>query len=155
MAVKSIYELTVILNGALEEDAIQQVVDRTTEYITRNGGEISNTDHWGRKRLAYPINKKHTGYYVQYAMTAPPELAALLERYFHLEEHVIRFLNLRLEEKDLQDREEMKVRMAAEAEAEAAGEGERREGDDRGDRDRDRGDRDRGDRDRGDRDRDR
>lgn len=142
-AVKGIYELTVIINGALEEDAIQQVVDRATEFITRNGGEISNADHWGRKRLAYPINKKHTGYYVQYAMVAPPELVALLERYFHLDEHIIRYLNLRLEEKDLEDRAEMKVRMAAEAEAEAeaAGEGERKEGDDRGDRDR--GDRDR------------
>jgi small subunit ribosomal protein S6 len=100
------------------------VIDQAVEFITRNGGEIKNTEHWGRKRLAYPINKKHTGYYVQLAVDGPAELAAQLERYFHLEEHVIRYLNLKLEELDLQKREELRLRLEAEAEAEAAAEAE-------------------------------
>lgn len=113
-------EVTVIVNGALEEETIQQVVDRTSEFLTRNGGTVKVADHWGRKRLAYPINKKHTGYYVQFGVDAPAELAPLLERYFHLEEHIIRHLVLSLTEKDLRTRDEMRARLAAAEAAEAA-----------------------------------
>jgi small subunit ribosomal protein S6 len=127
-------EVTVIVNGALEEETIQQVIDRTSEFITRNGGTIKGADHWGRKRLAYPINKKHTGYYVQYGVDAPAALAPQLERFFHLEEHIIRHLILSLTEKDLRTRDEMRARLAAaeaaeaaEEEAAAAAGGERRE----------------------------
>jgi small subunit ribosomal protein S6 len=127
-------EVTVIVNGALEEETIQQVIDRTSEFITRNGATITVADHWGRKRLAYPINKKHTGYYVQYGLDAPPALAPQLERFFHLEEHIIRHLILSLTEKDLRTRDEMRARLAAaeaaeaaEEEAAAAAGGERRE----------------------------
>ena len=113
-------EVTVIVNGALEEETIQQVVDRTSEFLTRNGGTVKLADHWGRKRLAYPINKKHTGYYVQFGVDAPAELAPQLERYFHLEEHIIRHLVLSLTEKDLRTRDEMRARLAAAEAAEAA-----------------------------------
>ena len=113
-------EITVIVNGALEEETIQQVIDRTSEFLTRNGGTIRVADHWGRKRLAYPINKKHTGYYVQYGVDAPSTLAPLLERYFPLEEHIIRHLVLSLTEKDLRTRDEMRARLAAAEAAEAA-----------------------------------
>ena len=124
-----------IVNGALEEETIQQVIDRTSEFITRNGGTITVADHWGRKRLAYPISKKHTGYYVQYGVDAPGALSPQLERFFHLEEHVIRHLILSLTEKDLKTRDEMRARLAAAEAAEAAeeeaaaaaGGGERRE----------------------------
>ncbi len=111
------YETTIIVNGALEEDTITQVVDQTAEFITRNGGEIAETDHWGRKRLAYPINKKHTGYYVQFTIDAPAELLPQMERYFHLEEHIIRHLSLKLEESDLRKRELLRQQLEAEAEA--------------------------------------
>ena len=68
------YETTIIINGALEEEPIAQVVTRTSEFITRNGGDIKNADHWGRRRLAYPINKKNNGYYVQFTVDGPAEL---------------------------------------------------------------------------------
>jgi len=113
------YETTIIINGALEEDNINQVVTRTTEFITRNGGEIKSTDHWGRRRLAYPINKKNNGYYVQFTVDAAAELMGLLERFYHLEEHIIRHLTLQLEDTDLKNREEMRQRMLAEAAAAA------------------------------------
>jgi small subunit ribosomal protein S6 len=114
------YETTVVVNGMLEDDAITQVVDRTTEFITRNGGSIKSSDHWGRRRLAYAINKKNNGYYVQFGIEGPGELVPQLERFFHLEEQVIRHLVLQLSERDLQDREDMKNRLIAEAEAEEA-----------------------------------
>ncbi|MDB5036426.1 MAG: rpsF [Chlorobi bacterium] len=108
----------------LEEDTINQVVTKTTEFITRNGGEIKNADHWGRRRLAYPINKKNNGYYIQFTIDGPGVLVHQMERFFQLEEHIIRHLTLQLEDTDLKNREEMKNRMIAEAEAEAAGNSE-------------------------------
>lgn len=111
------YETTVIINGALEEEPIALVVTRIAEFITRNGGEITKTDHWGRRRLAYPINKKNNGYYVQYQLDGPAELVALLDRFYQLEEHIIRHLTLQLDDNDLKNREEMRVRLEAEAEA--------------------------------------
>src|SRR5438094_868238 len=104
----------------LEDEPITQIVDRTTEFITRNGGTIKSTDHWGRRRLAYAINKKNNGYYVQYGIEGPGDLVAQLERYFHLEEQIIRHLILQLDESDLKNREDMKNRLIAEAEAEEA-----------------------------------
>lgn len=113
------YESTIIVNGALEEEPIAQVVTRTTEFITRNGGDIKEADHWGRRRLAYPINKKNNGYYVQFQIDGPAELVAQLDRFYQLEEHIIRHLTLQLEDSDLKNREEVRQRLLA-AEAEAA-----------------------------------
>jgi small subunit ribosomal protein S6 len=118
------YETTIIVNGALEEEPITQVVNRTTEFITRNGGDIKNVDHWGRRRLAYPINKKNNGYYVQFTVDGPAELVALLDRFYSLEEHIIRHLTLQLDETDLKNREEVRQKLLAEAEAEEARERE-------------------------------
>jgi small subunit ribosomal protein S6 len=123
------YETTVIINGALEEEPIAQVVTRTSEFITRNGGDIKKADHWGRRRLAYPINKKNNGYYVQFTVDGPAELVALLDRFYSLEEHIIRHLTLQLDDHDLKNREEVRLKLLAEAEAEeAAARGEEAEG---------------------------
>ena len=111
------YETTVIINGALEDETITQVVNRTTEFITRNGGDIKNADHWGRRRLAYAINKKNNGYYVQFTVDGPAALVQQLERFYMLEEHVIRHLTLQLDESDLKGRDEVRTRLAAEAAA--------------------------------------
>jgi small subunit ribosomal protein S6 len=107
----------VIINGALEDEAITQVVNRTSEFITRNGGEIGKADHWGRRRLAYPINKKNNGYYIQYNIDGPAALVQQMERFFMLEEHVIRHLTLQLDDNDLKGRDEVRSRLAAELEA--------------------------------------
>lgn len=119
------YESTVIINGALEEEPIQQIVTRATDFIGRNGGTITKTDHWGRRRLAYAINKKNNGYYVQFQIDAPSEMVALLERFYQLDEHIIRYLTLQLDDSDLQKRDEVREKMAAaEAAALAAAEEE-------------------------------
>jgi small subunit ribosomal protein S6 len=120
VSVNKYYETTVVVNGMLEDDAIKQVVDRTTEAIARYGGTIKSTDEWGRRRLAYPINKKNNGYYIQFGVEAPGEMVAQMERFFHLEEQIIRHLMLQLDDKDLKNREDMRNRIIAETEAEEA-----------------------------------
>lgn len=93
------YESTVIINATLDDPQIEQVIARITETITKAGGNIIAINRWGRKRLAYPINKKSNGYYVCYEFTAPPELIAVLERSYQLDEMILRYLTVVLSTK--------------------------------------------------------
>ena len=60
---KSKYELALVIDGRLEEDAKTAALDKVQGYITRFGGTVANVDDWGKKRFAYPINKQNEGYY--------------------------------------------------------------------------------------------
>ena len=74
------YESVAIINAALEDEQIEATISRILEVITSHGGEIIDTDKWGRKRLAYPIQKAKSGYYLVLRFNAPTELIAALER---------------------------------------------------------------------------
>lgn len=115
------YESTIVINGVLDDEAITGIVTRVNDYMTRNGAQSITADHWGRRRLAYPIAKKNSGYYVQFEFDGPGEFIPQLERFYQLDEQIIRSLTLTLSEKDLRKRADMRQRVAvAEAEAEAA-----------------------------------
>lgn len=129
MADKRHYETTVIVNGSLEEKQISDAVERVTEFIGKHGGEISDTNHWGRKRLAYPIQKKNNGYYVQLTFDAPGDIVAQFARFCRIDEDILRELTLVLSPQDLRKREETRVRLE-EAEALANEEAERKDSDD-------------------------
>lgn len=96
------YETAVIINAALDDEQIEAVVAKITGIITDGGGEISETEKWGRKRLAYTINKNRIGYYVIYRFEAPVDLIAELERLMKIDESVVRFLTIRLEKEALE-----------------------------------------------------
>ena len=57
------YELALVLNGKLEDDARAEALEKVQNYITRFGGSIVNVDDWGKKRFAYDINKQKEGFY--------------------------------------------------------------------------------------------
>ena len=59
----STYELALVLNGKLEDDARAEALEKVQNYITRFGGSIVNVDDWGKKRFAYDINKQKDGFY--------------------------------------------------------------------------------------------
>ncbi len=59
----SIYELALVLNGKLEDDARAEALEKVQNYITRFGGSIVNVDDWGKKKFAYDINKQKEGFY--------------------------------------------------------------------------------------------
>ncbi|HEV8537908.1 MAG TPA: 30S ribosomal protein S6, partial [Bacteroidota bacterium] len=61
---KRLYETTFIINASIEDSQIEALNAHVQEIITGNGGEIRAVNRWGRKRLAYPIQKKNNGYYV-------------------------------------------------------------------------------------------
>ena len=94
------YELTYIIDTALEETARNELIEKFSELIKQNGGEIEKVDEtWGKRRLAYPINDKPEGYYVLITMQAPAALPREIERNLEINENILRYLIIKLEEK--------------------------------------------------------
>ncbi|MFN4917374.1 MAG: 30S ribosomal protein S6 [Ignavibacteria bacterium] len=106
MSIRRLYESTFIINAALEDPDVEAVIRRVTDYIENHGGTFVEMNKWGRRRLAYPIKKKYNGYYVYMAFEAASEILPLVERFFNLEENVLRHLNLELSEKLREHRKE-------------------------------------------------
>lgn len=92
------YEVLYVVTPELEDEAIKAVIEKFAGIITANGGEIENTDEWGRKKLAYPIDYKTEGYYVLVDFAAAPELPHELERNFKNDESILRYMVTRKEE---------------------------------------------------------
>ena len=94
------YELTYIIDAALEETARKELIEKISGLIVANGGEVEKVDEtWGKRRLAYAINYKTEGWYVLVTMKAPADLPRELERNLQINENVIRYLVVKLEEK--------------------------------------------------------
>lgn len=109
------YESTFIVNASLDDAQVDGVVGRAQDVITKNGGTVTALNKWGRKRLAYTINKKTNGFYVNIEFTAPGTMLAALERSFQLDEMVLRYLTLVLDKKALAAREKALAAAAAAA----------------------------------------
>jgi small subunit ribosomal protein S6 len=95
------YESVVIINAILEDDKVDGVVKKIQETLTNGGAEIVDVDKWGRKRLAYPIKKQKTGYYVVLRFKADPSFIAKLDRFYRLEEEIYRSLTVILDKEAL------------------------------------------------------
>ncbi len=93
------YETTLIVNAALEDNDVETVITKVTTYIENHGGNILEIERWGRRRLAYPINKKFNGYYVHIVFNANSSTVPILERFLVLEDTVLRHLTLVLSDK--------------------------------------------------------
>ncbi|GAB3595614.1 30S ribosomal protein S6 [Angustibacter peucedani] len=84
------YELMVILDPDLEERTVAPSLDKFLNVIRKGGGTVEKVDVWGRRRLAYDINKKSEGIYAVVDMHAEPALAQELDRQLGLNESVMR-----------------------------------------------------------------
>jgi len=91
-----VYESAILINAALDDEAIKTLIGRVKETITTNGGEILEIEDWGRKRLAYQIKKSKIGYYSIFRFSSLPDLIPKLERYYQLDESVLRYLTITL-----------------------------------------------------------
>jgi small subunit ribosomal protein S6 len=92
------YELMVILDPGIDERTVAPSLDRFLGVIRNAGGTIDNVDIWGRRRLAYEINKKTEGIYAVVNLTSTSEAAKELDRQLGLSEAVLRTKVLRAEE---------------------------------------------------------
>ncbi|MEM6335859.1 MAG: 30S ribosomal protein S6 [Bacteroidota bacterium] len=95
----STYELTYILDGVLSEEQIKDLVSRVDAYIKDNGGIVVDRYEWGMRKLAYEMDGRGNGYYVNLYYEGPAELPARLERAMRINESVIRYLTLKLDAK--------------------------------------------------------
>ena len=97
----STYEMLYILSPVLRDEEVKEYTDRISAFITENGGTIHKTDSWGLKKMAYPINKKRTGYYVNVYFDAPGDMIVRLKRSMEINDNYLRYLILKLEAKAL------------------------------------------------------
>ncbi|MEL7597870.1 MAG: 30S ribosomal protein S6 [Clostridiaceae bacterium] len=86
------YETLFILQPSLDEEAIKANIEKFTGVIENGGGVVENVDEWGRRKLAYPINKINEGYYTLINFKANTELPKELERVFRITDGVMRFM---------------------------------------------------------------
>jgi small subunit ribosomal protein S6 len=91
------YELMLVLRPDLPDDRTQAVIDRTTRAIAGSGGQIVKVAPWGRRRLAYPIDRHREGSYHIILFEAPSEAIAELERGLLITEELLRHLITRVE----------------------------------------------------------
>jgi len=109
------YESAVLISAALEEDQIQSIISRIKELISSNDGEITDIEDWGRKRLAYMIKKSKIGYYIIFQFNAYPQIISTLEKFYKLDENILRYLTIKLTKNALEQFEKIKAQSLAEA----------------------------------------
>jgi small subunit ribosomal protein S6 len=86
------YELMLVLKPDAPDERAAAVIDRTTRYVVASGGQIVKVAPWGRRRLAYPIDRYRDGSYHIIVFEAPAETIAEMERSLHITEDVLRYL---------------------------------------------------------------
>ncbi len=91
------YETVFIMTPVLSDEQMKEAVSKFQDYLKKNGAEIIYENPWGLRKLAYPIQKKSTGFYHLIEFKADPQLIAKLELEFKRDERVIRFLTVALD----------------------------------------------------------
>ncbi len=91
------YETVFIMTPVLSEEQMKEAVSKFQTYLKDKGAEIVFEDHWGLRKLAYPIQKKSTGFYHLIEFKAEPTLVAQMELEMKRDERIIRFLTVSLD----------------------------------------------------------
>ena len=117
------YETVFIATPVLSDAQMKEAVAKYTNLITDNGGKIVHEEDWGLKKLAYPIQKKTTGFYHLVEFQAEPSFIATFETQFKRDERILRFLTVSMDKHAVAYAERRRAKMgekkAAEAPAEA------------------------------------
>ena len=113
------YEVMYVIDAALEDSARTELINRFSDLVVKNGGEVDRVDEWGKRRLAYAINYKTEGYYVLMYIKAPAEAPREIERNMKINDNVLRYMTIRYEGELPAKREPLKPYAPREAEAAA------------------------------------
>ena len=114
------YESLYILRPDLQEEEVEALAKDVESQITGDGGTIVRSEIWGKRRLAYEVQKCSEGYYILVRFMATPVFVARLENYFRLTDAVIRYLMLHFDERTLRLEARQKKRKEAELQSIAA-----------------------------------
>ena len=91
------YETVFIMTPVLSDQQMKETVEKFKGVLTANGAEIINEESWGLKKMAYPIEKKSTGFYQLLEFKAEPQVIETLEIGFRRDERILRFLTVKME----------------------------------------------------------
>ena len=92
------YELALVVSAKIEDDARAAVVAKAQEYVTRAGGAVSEVEEWGKKKLAYEVQKQSEGFYYFIQFEAESNVPAVVEQDVRIMDNVLRFLCVRKDE---------------------------------------------------------
>ncbi|MBP3913392.1 MAG: 30S ribosomal protein S6 [Lachnospiraceae bacterium] len=95
------YELALVISAKLDDEARTAVLDRAKEYISRHGGVVGETEEWGKRKLAYEIQKQTEAYYYFVQFEAEGETPNELEGRMRIMDNVLRYLVVRKGENDV------------------------------------------------------
>jgi small subunit ribosomal protein S6 len=96
------YQSVLILKPDLDEAQVDQVLEKITEFLSKNNGSIVKVDKWGKKRLAYRVKKSRFGFYLNIYHTCESLKVSALEADYKLYDLILKFLVIRLDDKDLE-----------------------------------------------------
>jgi small subunit ribosomal protein S6 len=105
------YESTFIIKASLDEDAQNAIIAKVEDAVTKNGGTMIETERWGRRKLAYMIEKEDHAIYTSLHFRALGPVIAKLERVYQLDESIVRWLTLVMPDKNFAARAAMKQRV--------------------------------------------
>jgi small subunit ribosomal protein S6 len=91
------YETTFITRSELSDDALKTLQDRLSQVVSNYGGEMVLSEDWGKRKLAYSIQKENRGHYTYFVYTGKGDIVHEIERNLRLHDHVLRFLTVNLE----------------------------------------------------------
>jgi small subunit ribosomal protein S6 len=103
------YELALVVNAKLDDDARAAVVEKAKGYVTRYGGTLTDTEEWGKKKLAYEIQKMDEGFYYFIHFDAESDAPAQIEDHIRIMDNVLRFLIVRPDEEQSAPKKEEKA----------------------------------------------
>ncbi len=92
------YEVALVVSAKVEDEVRVATVEKTKEAITSAGGQITNVDEWGKKQLAYEIQKMNEGFYYFIQFDAETDIPAQLEQRLRIMDNVLRYLVVKAEE---------------------------------------------------------
>lgn len=95
---KRAYEVVLIIDSALDEDAIKAVIDKAADLVKSQDGIVGRIDKWGRKRFSYELKNRWEGYYAVVELEAEPEAVAELDRVLSITDEILRYKIIRTPE---------------------------------------------------------
>jgi small subunit ribosomal protein S6 len=99
------YETTIVVDSLQKSEDTQNMITKIENFIKNNGGTITDIEEWGKKRLAYEINRKQYGTYFHILFEGPSTLPDLLEGEYRLQESILRYLTVKSDPKHMKMRE--------------------------------------------------
>lgn len=92
------YELALVVNAKIEDEAREAVVEKAKGYVARYGGTVTEVEEWGKKRLAYEVQKMREGFYYFIQFEADATCPAEVERHVRIMDNVMRYLVVKKED---------------------------------------------------------